>query len=180
MHAFTSHRDGSRRYFANFDLPTHPLCWLRGHRAKAEVIESRYSAPWILITCRTCGIRHTDPYMHHGKIDPEAAAATIARQVDAARSNAENYARGRDGRDGYGHHRLELSLEVTDNRWRRRGVHLHIGDRWSETPFDGSLSGGSRSAYFSVGGVGNRLAQWLTKGKKRDIAIGAGYKGEGA
>ena len=175
MHIFTSRRDGSRRHFASFDLPTHPLCWLRGHRAKAEVIESRF-APWVLVTCRTCGIRHGDPYMHRGRVDREAANASIARQVEAARHNARRYAAVRDGRDGYGHHRLELSLELARNGLRGRGARLHIGDRWSETPFDGSIHGGSWSAYFSVGGVGNRLAHRLSGGKKRDVSIGAAFK----
>lgn len=84
MHAFTSHRDGARRYFANFDLPTHPLCWLRGHRAKAEVIESKYGDPWVLVACRTCGIRHSDPYLTRGRIDPDDASDELLRQVEAA------------------------------------------------------------------------------------------------
>ena len=176
MHAFTSHRDGARRYFANFDLPTHPLCWLRGHRAKAEVIESKYGDPWVLIACRTCGVRHSDPYLTHGKIGKDGAQSELLRQVEAARINNVAYAAVRDGRDGYGHHRLELSLEVVDVTHRKPGLHLHIGDRWSETPLDGSLTGRKRAAYFSVGGVGNRLAHWLTKGKRRDVRLGAGYE----
>lgn len=183
MHVFTAHRPEARRYFANFDLPTHPLCRLRGHRAKAEVIDSQYVESWVLVTCRTCGIRHNDPYMTGGKFltlerDKEAAAKeALARQIDAARHNNAAYARVRDGRDGYGHHRLELSLEVSRRPpFRKSGVRLHIGDRWSETPFDGSIHVRSRAAYFSIGGVGNRLAHWLTNGQKRDVSVGAGYK----
>ena len=179
MHLFTAHRSEARRYFANFDLPTHPLCWLRGHRAKAEVIDSKYSDPWILVTCRTCGIRHSDPYMTGGglKMSRGDAKAAVAGQIDAARHNNANFAHVRDGRDGYGHHRLELALEVSQRpSFRKPGIHLHIGDRWSETPFDGSIHTRSRAAYFSIGGVGNRLAHWLTKGKKRDVSVGAGYK----
>jgi len=168
---FTSHRDETRRYFAHFDLPTHPLCWLRGHRAKAEVMESKYTEPWILVTCRTCGIRHSDPYLGRNLIREEAEHA-----IDAARHNNAAFAAVRDGRDGYGHHRLELSLEASRRSHRKPGICLHIGDRWSETPFDGSVHGFGRSAYFSIGGVGNRLAQWLTKGEKRDVALGAKHK----
>jgi hypothetical protein len=180
VHFFTSHRDDARRYFANFDLPTHPLCWLRGHRGKAEVIEPTVIEPWLLVTCRTCGVRHTDPYLTRGKVSPEEASAVMQRQLDAARYNNANFARARDGRDGYGHHRLELSLELVPRTFRKPGVHLHIGDRWSETPLDGSLHGRGWSAYFSIGGVGNRLAERLTGGEKRDIALGAGFKGEAA
>lgn len=182
MHLFSAHRDQVKRYFANFDLPTHPVCWLRGHRARAEVIEPGYNIdPWILVACRTCGIRHQDPYMS-SSIRPgsrDEAKAIIARQVKAARTNPAGYASVRDGRDGYGHHRLELSLEVARRGYRKTGVHLRIGDRWSETPFDGSIHiGRSWAAYFSIGGVGNRLAHWLTKGKKRELSIGAAYRGE--
>lgn len=178
MHLFTSHRPDSRRYFANFDLPTHPLCWLRGHRAKAEVIDAKYSDSWILVTCRTCGVRHSNPYMTGGKTIErnDEASAQLARQVHAARTNNTNYAKGRDGRDGYGHHRLELKWEVVRRIHWTPGVRLHLGDRWSETPLDGSLHGPRRSAYFSVGGVGNRLAHRLTRGKKCDIRIGARFK----
>lgn len=177
MHAFTSHCDGARRYFVNFDLPTNPLCWLRGHRAKAEVIDAKYGGSWVLVACRTCGIRHSDPYLRHGKIGKDDARV-VERQVEAARVNNEAYAAVRDGRDGYGHHRLELSLEVVGTTYRKPGLHLHIGDRWSETPLNGSINGRKRAAYFSVGGVGNRLAHWLTKGEKRDVRIGAGYKAD--
>ncbi|RNL64399.1 hypothetical protein EFK50_07700 [Nocardioides marmoriginsengisoli] len=179
MHIFTSHRGDTKRYFAHFDLPTHPLCWLRGHRAKAEVIDTKYSGSWVLVTCRTCGIRHSDPYLNRGrmdKVDRKRAQEEVARQVDAARHNNSNYARVRDGRDGYGHHRVELALEINPQSYRKPGIHLHIGDKWSETPLDGSLHGRNRSAYFSVGGIGNRLADRITKGEKRDITVGATYK----
>jgi hypothetical protein len=176
MHAFTSHRDGARRYFVNLDLPTHPLCWLRGHRAKAEVIDSKYGDSWVLIACRTCGVHHSDPYLSHGKISEAGAREDLDRQIAAARDNNAAYAAVRDGRDGYGHHRIELALEIVGSAHRKPGLHLHIGDRWSETPLDGSITGRKRAAYFSVGGVGNRLAHWLTKGEKRDVRIGAGYK----
>lgn len=179
MHLFTSHRDEARRYFAYFDLPTHPLCWLRGHRAKAEVIDGKYTDSWVLIICRTCGIRHSDPYLSAGRtanMTREDAQATVARQVKAARHNNENYAKVRDGRDGYGHHRLELAVELVGHTFRRPGLHIHLGDRWSETPIDGSIHTRGRSAYFSVGGVGNRLAHRLTRGQKRDISIGAKSK----
>lgn len=178
MFFYTSHQPEARRYFANFGLPTHPLCWLRGHRAKAEVMEPKYIEPWLLVTCRTCGIRHNDPYLTHGKISRDEAAEVIKRQLDAARHNNAGFARGRDGRDGYGHHKLELKLEVARQSWRKPGARLHIGDRWSETPFDGSLHGPNWSAYYSIGGIGNRLAEWLTGGNKRDLALGAGYKHE--
>lgn len=176
MHLFTAHRPEARRYFADFNLPTHPLCWLRGHRAKAEVIDAKYGDSWVLITCRTCGIRHSNPYLTHGKTDDPKVE--LQRQIDAARHNNAAYARVRDGRDGYGHHRLELALELTRQTYRAPGIHLHIGDRWSETPLDGSIHGRRRAAYFSIGGVGNRLAHWLTKGQKRDVALGARFKHE--
>jgi hypothetical protein len=178
MYFFTAHRPEARRYFANFDLPTHPLCWLRGHRAKAEVIDAKYSESWLLVTCRTCGIRHSDPYLTRGKASREEASEVRGRQIDAARRNNANFARVRDGRDGYGHHKLELKLEVAPKTFRKPGARLHIGDYWSETPFDGSVHGRTWSAYFSIGGVGNRLAHRLSGGKKSDIAIGADHKAE--
>ena len=178
MHLFTSHRDETKRYFANFDLPTHPLCWLRGHRAKAEVMDPEFIESWLLVTCRTCGIRHSNPYLSAGeRIDREDAASIIARQHDACRHNNAAFARVRDGRDGYGHHTLELSAEVTPNaNYRTPGLRLKIGDRWSETPFDGSIHLRKRAVYWSIGGIGNRLAHWLTKGEKREVGIGARWK----
>lgn len=180
MHLFTAHEAEARRYFAHFNLPTHPLCWLRGHRARAEVMDGAYTEPWVLIDCRTCGIRHSDPYLTGGKtVVRDEAKGELHRQIDAARHNNADYARVRDGRDGYGHHRLDLSIEVARSTHRTPGIRLHIGDRWSETPLDGSLHSRKRAAYFSIGGVGNRLAHRVTKGQKRDIALGARFKGDG-
>lgn len=179
MHLFTGHRPECWRFFAKFELPTHVVCWLRGHRAKAEVIEPEYSMdPWILIICRTCWVRHGDPYLSiQQRLSRDEAKAALAGQVHAARTNNVAYAKVRDGRDGYGHRNLELSLEITRKpSYLTTGFKLHIGDRWSETPFDGSVTMFRRTAYFSVGGVGHRLAQWLAKGKKVDIRLGSKYK----
>jgi hypothetical protein len=137
--------------------------------------------PWILVYCRTCGIRHSDPYMGRSlglyKESTEEAKEAIARQVEAARTNNASYARVRDGRDDYGHHKLELALEIPRHKVPYgSGIHLHLGDRWSETPLDGTLHLFRWSVFFSVGGVGNRLAHWLTKGKKRDIYLGGKYR----
>lgn len=184
MYLFTSHTDESKRWRGNFDLPTHPVCWLRGHRAKVEVMESQYTEPWLLVSCRTCGLRHQDPYLSGGRLarkmmDDAEARRVIASQIEAARSNTAGFAEVRDGRDGYGHATLELAVEVTNRAvqtYRTPGVHLHIGDRWSETPLDGSVHGFGRSLYFSVGGVGNRLAERLTGGRKADLRVGAALK----
>lgn len=180
MHLFTAHRPEARRYFANFDLPTHPLCWLRGHRAKAEVMEPEYIEPWLLVTCRTCGIRHSNPYLSSGKginRSKDEAREAIARQLHAAKFNTEGFERVRDGRDGYGHHTLELKLEVSLRpSFRKPGIRIHLGDRWSETPIDGSIHTRKRAAYFSIGGVGNRLAHRLTNGQERDLSLGASFK----
>lgn len=178
MHTFTSHRDGTKRYFAHFELPTHLVCWARGHRAHAEVIEpeSRGITPWILIECRVCALRHQDPYMTRAhRATRDEARQWQADQVIAARANPVGYAQVRDGRDGYGHRKVELALEVARRVYHRQGVKLHIGDRWSETPFDASLHILRWSLYFSIGGIGNRLAQRLAKGKKADIRLGGQY-----
>lgn len=181
MHLFTSHRPEARRYFAHFDLPTHPVCWLRGHRARAEVIEpeSRGIDPWVLIECRTCAVRHQNPYLSAGKIDAnlgrEEAKQRVAGQVEAARNNNAAYAQVRDGRDGYGHRRVELALETSSRYRYTAGFSVRIGDRWSETPLDAAVHLFGRSAYFSVGGIGNRLAHRLTKGKKATIKVGGKY-----
>lgn len=184
MYLFTSHGTDAKRWHGNFNLPTHPLCWLRGHRAKVEVVDSKYVESWLLVTCRVCGLRHQDPYLTGDRlarvgITEAEAKRIIASQIDAARSNNAGFAEVRDGRDGYGHRTLELSVEVPARRavsYRTPGIHLHIGDRWSETPFDGSLHAFGRSVYFSVGGVGNRLADRLTAGRKADLRVGAGFR----
>jgi len=175
MYLFTSHRDDAKRYFAHLDLPTHPLCWLRGHKAKAEVIRPSMIGPWLLVTCRTCGIRHSDPYLSRGeRIAGDQAAEVLDRQHHAAEVNNAAFARVRDGRDGYGHHRLELSVEVSDrNIYRTPGARVRVGDRWSETPFDWSIHLRKRAIYGSIGGVGNRLAERITGGKKREFRVGA-------
>ena len=177
MHLFTAHRDEIRRYFAHFDLPEHPLCWLRGHRARVEVIEAKYIDPWFLVTCRTCGARYAEQHVPIGKLDKDEAKRRYAVLLDAARHNAEGFERVRDGREGYAHHTLELSAEVGNHfNYRRPGVRVRVGDRWSETPFDWSIHTRKWVVYGSVGGVGNRLAQRITGGDKREFRLGAGWK----
>lgn len=182
MHIFTINEPGiGKRRFAHFDLPTHPVCWLRGHRARAEVIdpESRGIDPWVLIECRTCAVRHQNPYLSAGKIDAnlsrEEAMQRIASQVEAVRNNNAAYAEVRDGRDGYGHRRVELALETSPTYYFTPGFKVRVGDRWSETPLDIAVHLFGRSAYFSVGGIGNRLAHRLTKGKKAKIQVGGKF-----
>lgn len=172
--------NGSWRGFLHFEMPTHVVCWMRGHRAKVEVIEpeSRGIEPWLLIQCRVCDLRHNDPYLSRGmKTDytREQAEADVARLVAAARTNPVGFAEVRDGRDGYGHRKVCLSLEVAPRIYHSQGFKLHVGDRWSETPFDASLHILRWSLYFSIEGLGNRLAQRLAKGKKADVKVGAKF-----
>lgn len=181
MHIFTiNDPDVGMRRFAHFDLPTHPVCWLRGHRARAEVIdpESRGIDPWVLIECRTCAVRHQNPYLSAGidsKLGREEAKQRIAEQVNAARNNNAAYAQVRDGRDGYDHRHVELALETSARYRYTAGFSVRIGDRWSETPLDAAVHLFGRSAYFSIGGIGNRLAHRLTKGKKASIHVGGKF-----
>lgn len=190
MHLFTSHRDHTRRYFANFDLPRNPICWLVGHKARGEVKEWRFNIPpSLFIRCRWCDARYTNPDAVHlkssepGGWTKEKAEAFEAQRLEVFRRDPKMVERSASGRVGYPHNRLELSLEVVDRRHLvadrglgkllldNLGFKLHVGDRGSETPFDFHVDLGVVGAYGSVGGIGGRLAEALGRGQKRNLAL---------
>lgn len=175
MHAWTHRKGDVVRRFAHFHLPTHVLCWLRGHRARVEVQESRFDDGWVLIECRVCGLRYSGHPDLHPKT-PEEAKEIAAGKLAFARRAPEEMARNCDGRDGYGHREVDLTLEVAPRRHFTQGFTLRIGDRWSETPFDASVHILRWSLYFNLGGYGNRTAHRLTKGKKAHLRLGARLK----
>lgn len=188
MHLFRSHKDteGMWRGHARFELPTNPICWLFGHRARVEVVESQYSAPWLLIECRVCGLRYSNPHAERVLTDgPPAerakrAKALQARQVEVARRDPAQVAASASGREGYGHRTLGVNVEVVTPKYRQRetgwwnniGFRIHFGDRGSETPIDLSVHASRLgSAYLSLSGVGGRFCEFVGRGHKRDLSI---------
>jgi hypothetical protein len=188
MHLFRSHKDteGMFRGHARFELPTNPICWLFGHRARVQVIEPGSISPWVLIECRVCGLRYSNPTAREvvAEGDPlkrmERAKALQARQVEVARRDPAMVAASATGRDGYGHRTLGVNVELVgpnyrgrERRWRDNiGFRLHLGNNGSETPIDVSLHASRLgSAYLSLEGIGGRFGQWVGRGHKRDLSL---------
>lgn len=189
MHLFRSHKDteGMFRGHARFDLPTNPICWLFGHRAVVEVVEPGVIDPWVLIRCRVCDLRYTNPVAKEvileGDIHERGARrkALAARQVEVARRDPKQVARSASGREGYGHRTLGLNVELVgpaymkrskEKWWNNLGFRLHIGNRGSESPLHADVHAGRLgSAYVSVEGVGGRLCEFIGRGHKRDLSI---------
>jgi hypothetical protein len=187
MHLFRSHKEtpGMFRGHARFELPTNPICWLFGHRARVEVVESKYSDPWLLIECRVCALRYTNPTTErHLSDDPrerrKRAKELKARRVEVARRDPKMVAASASGREGYGHRTLGLNVELVgpkypgrERRWRDNiGFTLHFGNRGSESPLHLHLHASRLgSAYFSVEGIGGRFCEWIGRGHKRDLSL---------
>jgi hypothetical protein len=186
MHRFTSHRRNTYRYFANIGVPVLPVCNLFGHRPQVTVMESKYSDPWLLVDCRWCGRRARDEHelILKGNETPERRKERLAVRVDYARRDPKSFAAQYDRRAAFPNDRkLALSLEVVDRRAEvakkgllktfldHGGVKLHLGDRWSESPYHAHVDVGAFGAYASAGGMFSRTASWLGRGHKRDLAL---------
>jgi len=186
MHRFTSHRDGTLRYFAYIGVPVLPLCNLLGHRPQVTVMESKYSDPWLLVDCRWCGRRAREEreLILKGTETPEQLKERMRVRVAYARRDPKSFAAQYDRRAAFPNdRRLKLSLEVVDRRAAVRkiglrkvlldnlGFRLHIGDRWSETPYDVHVDLGVVGAYASAGGMFSRVASWIGRGHKRDLSL---------
>lgn len=188
MHLFTAHRRETRRYFANFDLPLNPICWLFGHKARGTVKHWRYNIPpSLFIDCRWCDRRYRNPdadvLARKEQWTKETAQAHEARRLEVFLRDPKMVERSASGRDGYMQTQLHLGLELVDRSaevkkrglaktfLEHAGVKFHLGDRGSETPFDGHVDLGAAAAYWSIGGVGGRLAEFLGRGQKRNLTL---------
>lgn len=189
MHLFTSHRRNTLRYFANFDLPLNPICWAFGHKARGVVKEWRFNIPpSLFIQCRWCDARYRNPDADIASLKDrswtkEKAEAQEARRLEVFQRDPKMVERNASGRVGYAQNRLELSLELVDRRaalqkmglrkllLENLGFKFHVGDRSSETPFDGHVDLGVAAAYWSIGGIGGRLAESIGRGQKRNLSL---------
>lgn len=188
MHRFTSHRGHTRRYFLNAHLPLNPICWLFGHKARGHVKEWRFNiAPSLFIRCLWCDRRYRNPDLDTRALkqgwDRAEAEAFEAQRVEVFRRDPRMVEESASGRVGYQEAVLRLSLEVVDRRHLLRdrglarllldhaGFKLHLGDRSSETPWDGHVDVGVGAAFWSIGGVGGRLAEFLGRGQKRNLSL---------
>jgi hypothetical protein len=184
MHIWThrsQHRPGVDilQVHGRFDLPLNPVCWLLGHRPRVTVVEPGTIKPWRKVEC-WCGRRW------NGNTDKGTIASILERQgkswadhqaeqVEVARRDPAGVAEGAKGRTGYAERTLELNTELVRRRPARvlehLGVRLHVGGLGSETPFDAHLDLGAVAAYWSIGGIGHRLAEWLGGGQRRDLSL---------
>lgn len=176
MHTWKHQEKNLTRYGATFELPDAFLCWLRGHRARVEVRAPQFSEAWVLVECRVCGLRYSNPAAVSLKLDSTEEQKRHSRdRVAFARRAPAELARNCSERDGYGHRRVTVTMTIHPRTHWRPGFELRIGDRWSETPFDAVVHTWRRSIYFDIGGVGNLLAQRITKGSKKKIRVGAKF-----
>jgi hypothetical protein len=163
------------RYGATFELPDAILCWLRGHRARVEVREPEFTEPWVLVECVVCGLRYSNPAAVALKMNQLEAKEHEARRLAYARRAPEELAKNCSERDGYGHRRVVVTLEIAPRRYWAPGFELKLGNRQSETPIDAVVHGWRRSYWLGIEGVGALFAERVTGGKKRVIRLGGRY-----
>jgi len=175
MHTWKHQEKNLTRYGATFELPDALRCWLRGHRARVEVRVPTYSEPWVLVECRICGLRYNNPAAAALKMSEVEAKQMVRDRVLFARRAPEEMARNCSTRDGYGHRRVTMSLVIVKSANYTPGFWLKIGDKHSETPFDAVVHTRRHYACFEIEGLGNLLAQRITKGKKKRIQLGARF-----
>lgn len=192
MHKHHQSEPGYYRSWLTLGLPENPVCWLFGHRPRPVITEYRFGiAPSLWIDCAVCGRRYSDPdqrsYLEQqvaaGKTYKEAAEELTARRVaNARRLPAAQFCADVNRRTGWHDRSLQLHHEA---HWpsrkegakrrggggRNGGIKFHVGNEASETPFDGHVTAGPFGYYWSVGGVGGRLASWLGRGHKRDLSL---------
>lgn len=201
MHLFRSHGDkaGMFRGHAHLGLPENPICWLTGHRPKVKILDFRSAGELLIVECRICGRRYhgddemvrkatSEPFVEGGSMTYAEHYAAIraarddvrARRLENARRDPKGFTAHMDRRAGYAAGELNVSLEALwlpryhgrrGAGWREWGFRLHIGNRSSETPIDANVHLGPAAAYLTIGGVGNRLAQLLGRGHKRDLRL---------
>jgi hypothetical protein len=154
----------SGRYFLNLNLPEHPLCYLLGHRP--TVYRLVFGRP------------HADGAAEYRWVECKRCLRRSTRQVPPSPQpvSYDGIAQDVDRRSGWNGHTLELHAELYARKPKKTmlGNHpsfrLHVGGRGSETPFDAHLDLGVLAGYFGFGGTGVRLAEWLTRGKGRDLS----------
>lgn len=175
----------NRGYFLWAELPTNPVCWLLGHFPRVHVVEpSRpgWGKGWGYIACRVCGNRHTrvrDYAMkefrpgetateRQARLD-EAHDALMAAYRDPVRRRAIE--RDTDRRSGWDVTKIEPHAQVVVSRPSAEfSLRLHVGGLGSETPWDAHATIAGTGVYAGLGGIGGRLAQWISRGKGADLS----------
>lgn len=177
---------GYYRGWLKIPLPLNPICWLIGHSPKVVIKEWRYAIdPSLWIDCALCGRRYRDSdrneMVRSLGLDREGLKQLERDRVaNARRLPASEFLADVNRRDGWVVADLELHHEAhwpsrkegaKRRSWTGFSVKLHLGNASSETPIDGHLTAGPFGYYWSVGGVGGRLAELVGRGHKRDLAL---------
>lgn len=150
-HAFTSHRDGVRRYFVHHDMP-YPLdCAVLGHRpvwVDLASIRSGYHE------CARCALR---PVLNRSTEHWTSPDRKADPKAFMERALAE-------GEVSWQPRRAESHLEVSSRYVDRLSVGFRIGNAGSGTPLDAHVVVPRwRGFYAGTSALGNRLAHWRSR-----------------
>ena len=146
-HLFTSHRRGTKRYFAHHDMP-YPLdCAVLGH--KPTWVDLMHGGGYF--ECSRCTRRPalTDTAKRWtGPAEPKA-------RIERALAEGEIYWPTR---------RADSHLEIASRYVDRFAVEISIGNAGSETPLDAHLIIPKwRGFYVGTSVIGNRIAHWRSR-----------------
>lgn len=154
-HVFTSHRDGTKRYFAHHDMPYPIDCALLGHKPVWVALPTLGDGHGYH-ECSRCTLRPNLSEMAQMWTGVGGDLGATPRQfMERALSEGEVYWRPR---------RAESHLEIAGRYVDRFEVYVKIGNAGSETPLDAHLIiPGWRGFYFGTSVLGARIAHWRSR-----------------
>lgn len=151
-HAFTAHREKTRRYFLHHDMPYPVDCAVLGH--KPVWIALKYGRNDGYVECARCTLRPilTDRALQFTRPDRRTEARAF---IERAISEGEVYWRPRRG---------ETHLEIAKGWTKQFAAEVSIGNAGSETPLDAHLViPYFRGFYFGTNVLGARIAHWRSR-----------------
>lgn len=174
MHFFGSSRERTPRFFAYFNTPDNPICWLKGHTPKGEVVVPKYIKPYLIIRCVVCDRQYNNAEKFGNSFRNEDYKEVARRQIEVFQHNPKMFLSDIDKRgSGWGSGKLELKAEFSFPKKLRKecSFRVHTGTRASETPYDAHFTVGGWGIYLGMGGLSGRWAEFIGRGHGRDISL---------
>ncbi|MGH9004559.1 MAG: hypothetical protein ACRDYV_15655 [Acidimicrobiia bacterium] len=152
----------SRTLYVHTGLPENPACWLLGHRPCMR----RVTMPGIPVDDQGKGCSEAE----HRWVECRWCARMCSRAVPPSGAvNESGVLASVDRREGWATGRFDAHVQVHLQSPRPElSVRLHAGTRGSETPWDVHMTVLGSGVYLGLGGIGPRVAEWLSRGGATD------------